>query len=434
MKVNKSIQIPHLGRVEGHGGIDIEIENGEVVKVNLDIYEGSRFYEILVMGKNYYEVPSIISRVCAICSVGHTLTSQMAVENAFGLKVTKRTELLRGLLLHGQLIESHSLHIAALVLPDLLGYDGVLSMAKDYAKEVSVGLGLKKLGNAIQELVGGRCIHPINALVGGFGKVPEKNQLLTLKGQLEKGLGDALVVADLLGTINISDYADSPTIFAALEPHDTTRYSYLGDTIITSLGERFPVAEFRKICHEGVVKHSHAKQSLYSGKPFMTGSLARINLNGAALLAGKAKEVQEKLIPNLPSQNILHNNLAQMIEMVHSIERAMTLIDLLIEERLGDQEPLKFEVHAGKGVGAIEVPRGTLYHYYEIDDEGKIIDADIITPTAQNLANCEKDLKVSVGRLMNEPKDYMEFKLEMVARAYDPCISCAVHLVNLEKK
>lgn len=432
MKVNKSISIPHLGRVEGHGGIEIDIENGEVHKVNLDIYEGSRFYEVLVIGKYYYEVPPIISRVCAICSAGHTLTSQMAVENAFGLQVSRKTELLRGLLLNGELIESHSLHLSALVLPDLLGYDGVLAMAKDYTKEVSIALGLKKLGNSIQELIGGRAIHPINALVGGFGKIPAKKELLVLKTNLEKGLNDALVIADLFKTLKISDYPESPTIFAALEPEDTTRYSFLGDYIITSLGEKFPKEEFRKICHEGVVKHSHAKQSLYSGKPFMTGALARINLNGTKSLQGKAKEVQEKLLPKLPSENILHNNLAQMIELVHSIERSIALVDLLIEEGLEPEEVLKFEIHAGKGVGAIEVPRGTLYHYYEIDDEGKIVDADIVTPTAQNLANCEKDLRVSVGKLLNEPKDYLEFKLEMVVRAYDPCISCAVHLVTLK--
>jgi len=432
MKVNKSISIPHLGRVEGHGGIDIDIENGEVIRVNLDIYEGSRFYEMLVIGKYYYEVPSIISRVCAICSVGHTLTSQMAVESAAGIQITRKTELLRGLLLHGELIESHSLHLSALVLPDLLGYDGVLSMAKDYPKEVSIALGLKKLGNSIQELIGGRAIHPINALVGGFGKIPSKNDLLELKTKLEKGLNDALVISDLFKTIKISDYPESPTIFSALEPKDSTRYSFIGDYIITSLGEKFTKEEFRKICHEGVVKHSHAKQSLYSGKPFMTGALARINLNGENLLQGKAKEVQEKLLPKLPSENILHNNLAQMIEIIHSIERSMLLIDLLIEEGLEQEEIPKYEVRAGKGVGAIEVPRGTLYHYYELDDEGKIIDADIVTPTAQNLANCEKDLKVSVGKLINEPKDYLEFKLEMVVRAYDPCISCAVHLVTLK--
>jgi len=433
MKVNKNIHIPHLGRVEGHGGIEIDIKDGEPIKVNLDIYEGSRFYEVLVLGKYYYEVPSIISRVCAICSASHTLAAQMAIENAFGVEVSKRTEFLRGLLIHGGMIESHSLHLAALVLPDLLGYDGVLNMAKDYPKEVSIALELKKLGNTLQELIGGRAIHPINALIGGFGKVPTKQELLSLKNSLSKGLEHALILVDLFKTFKISDYAESPTIYAALEPRDKTRYSFLGDYIITSLNERFPKEEFRKICHEGVVKHSHAKQSLYSGKPFMTGALARINLNGEKYLQGKAKEIQEQLLPNLPSQNILHNNTAQMIELIHSIERALQLVDLIINEGLEPEDLAEFEVHAGKGVGALEAPRGTLYHYYEIDDEGKIVEADIVTPTAQNLANCEKDLRVSIENLINEPKEYLEFKLEIVARAYDPCISCAVHLVKLNK-
>jgi sulfhydrogenase subunit alpha len=431
MEKDKLISIPHLGRVEGHGGIEVEIDNGKVTRVNMDIFEGSRFYEVLIVGKKFTEVSSIVSRVCGICSAGHTLTSQMATESALGIKVTQRTEFLRGLLLHGEAIESHALHLGCLVLPDLLGYDGPLAMAKDYPGEVTIALNLKKLGNQIQDLIGGRAIHPINALVGGFGKIPTKAELEKLKVELEKGLTYCDALVNLFAKIKLPEYTTHTGVYAALEPKEQ-RYSYLGDDILTSDGIRRPISEFRNICHEKVVSHSTAKQSLYNSLPFMVGALARVNLNWK-YLTGKAKEAQEKLMPNLPSHNTMHNNYAQMIELVHSIERSQQLIKFLFEEGLGSEEPVKYEIHAGKGVGAIEVPRGTLYHYYEFDDSGKIIDADIITPTAQNLANVEKDMRGAIEILINEPLEAMRNSLEHIARAYDPCISCATHLVKIKK-
>lgn len=429
MEKDRLISIPHLGRVEGHGGIEVEIEDGKVTRVNMDIFEGSRFYEVLVVGRKFTEISSIVSRVCGICSAGHTLTSQMAAENALGIKVTQRTEFLRGLLLHGEAIESHALHLGCLVLPDLLGYDGPLAMVKDYPGEVSIALNLKKLGNQVQDLIGGRAIHPINAVVGGFGRIPKKKELEKLNFELEKGLELSTALVDLFSKIRLPEYTTHSGIYAALEPTEQ-RYSYLGDNIITSDGVRRPIEDFRSICHEKVVSHSTAKQSLYNSQPFMVGSLARINLNWK-LLSGKAKLAQEKLLPELPSHNPLHNNYAQMVELVHSIERSQQLIKFLFEQGFGDEEPLKYEIHAGKGIGAIEVPRGTLYHYYEFDDEGKIVEADIITPTAQNLANVEKDMRGAVETLMKEPVKVIRASLESIARAYDPCISCATHLVKV---
>jgi sulfhydrogenase subunit alpha len=430
MEKDRLISIPHLGRVEGHGGIEVEIENSKITRVNMDIFEGSRFYEVLIIGKKFTEVSSIVSRVCGICSAAHTLTSQMATENALGIKVTQRTEFLRGLLLHGAAIESHALHLGCLILPDLLGYDGPLAMAKDYPNEVTIALNLKKLGNQIQDLIGGRAIHPINAVVGGFGRIPTRSELEKLYTELEKGLAYSSALVDLFSKIKLPEYTKHEGIYAALEPKEE-RYSYLGDYILTSDGVRRPIEEFRNICHEKVVSHSTAKQSLYNSKPFMVGSLARINLNWK-LLSGKAKQAREKLISELPSHNPLHNNLAQMIELVHSIERSQQLIKFLFEEGFGHEEPLKYEIHAGKGVGAMEAPRGTLYHYYEFDDAGKIVDADIITPTAQNLANVEKDMRGAVETLMKEPVKIIRGSLESIARAYDPCISCATHLVKLK--
>jgi sulfhydrogenase subunit alpha len=430
MENDKMISIPHLGRVEGHGGIEVEITQGKITRVNLDIFEGSRFYEVLIVGKKFTEISSIVSRVCGICSAVHTLTSQMATENALGIKVTQRTEFLRSLLLHGGAIESHALHLGCLVLPDLLRYDGPLSMAKDYPAEVTIALNLKKLGNQIQELIGGRAIHPINAIVGGFGKAPTKTELENLNSELEKGLSLSDKMLELFSKIKLPEYTDHVGIYAALEPRDE-QYSYLGDNILTSDGLSRPLIDFRKICHEKVVSHSTAKQSLYNSKPFMVGSLARINLN-SKYLSGKAREAQQMLLPNLPSHNSIYNNYAQMIELIYSIERSQQLIKFLFEEGFEHEDSLKYEIHAGKGVGAIEAPRGTLYHYYEFDDEGRILDADIITPTAQNLANVEKDMRGAVEKLLDQPQEAMRSSLEHIARAYDPCISCATHLVKLK--
>lgn len=433
MKVNRKIAIDHLGRVEGHGGIHVEIEQGKVTKVNMDIYEGSRFYEELIVGKRYDEVAGVVCRVCAICSADHLLASQMATERAFGLKISRQTFLLRGLLLHGSMLESHSLHVYALALPDLLGFNGVISMANQFPKEVSIALGLKKLGNSIQELIGGRSVHPINPIIGGFGVVPTKKQLIQLKSDLEKGRERALQTVDLYEKLlPLPDFADSATVYTSLKPREP-RYSYLGYTIQTSTGDRFPIEDYRKVCHERVVSHSHAKQSLYANMPFLTGSLARLNLNHAQL-QGTAQEVQQRLLPDLPSTNILHNNTAQLIEIFHSLDRAIILVDALLERGIEPELPVKVEPRAGKGVGALEVPRGTLFHAYEYDENGILVDADVITPTAQNLANAEKDLKTAVENLMQEEEEKLRLNLEMVARAYDPCISCAVHLVTLDIK
>lgn len=432
MDKDRKIVVPHLGRVEGHGGIDVEIDKGEITKVNMEIYEGSRFYEVLIIGKKFSEISSIVSRVCGICSAGHTLTSQMATESAFQIKVTPRTEFLRGLLLHGEAIESHALHLGCLVLPDLLGYDGPLSMAKDYPKEVTIALNLKKLGNTIQELIGGRAIHPINAVVGGFGKSPSKTQLEKLNSELQKGLEMSDAIIDIFSKIKLPELNFSEGIYSALIPKEE-RYSYLGDYIYTTDGVKRPISEFRSVCHEKVVSHSTAKQSLYNNQPFMVGALARININHK-YLTGKAKETLNKLFHTLPSHNPLHNNLAQVVELVHSIERSIQLIKFLFESGFEPEEPVKFEVFASKGIGAIEVPRGTLYHYYEFNDLGEVIEADIITPTAQNLANVEKNMREAVKTLIQGPINTVQSTLENIARAYDPCISCATHLVNVRIK
>lgn len=430
--MRKSIVIDRVCRVEGHGGITVNIEDGKVAEVKMHIFEGPRFFEPLVVGKTYDEVAPILMRICAICSASHTVASLMAVENAFGVEVSAQTRLLRELLLHGGNIESHALHLFCLVLPDLMCHPSAVALAADYPEEVRMGLELKKLGNTIQEAIGGRAIHPVNAIVGGFGKLPTHRRLLDLKKQLKKGLERSLAAFELVSSLELPDFCISPNTYAALSSNGSG-YSLLGDKIVLSTGYTTEISVYRDVCTETTVTHSHAKHSRFRTEPFMVGALARIALNGKGL-SGQARELERRLDPDWFSGNPLHNNVAQAIELVYSIEDSIEIIDQLLAAGIKEEKPEKVTPGPGTGTGAVEAPRGTLYHSYSFNEAGRLTEADIITPTAQNLANIEKDLRVTAENSIGESKGSIASKLEMVVRAYDPCISCSVHLLEVNFK
>ncbi len=430
--MSTSIVVDHLCRIEGHGGITVEVKNGKATRVHMDILEGTRFFEALIKGRSYSEVPGIVSRICSICSGVHTITSQLAVEDAFGVQVTEQTRRLRDLFLQGGNIASHALHVFCLALPDYLGYSGAIAMAADHPDKVKMGLELKKIGNTIQEVVGGRAVHPVNTVVGGFGRVPSREELSALRDKLVVGLDLAQKAVDYMVTLEAPRFTESPTVYAALRPTDGS-FSLMGEQICLSTGECFPIRDYRKVCNEFVVPHSHCKHSKYNGQPFMVGALARLMINGKAL-RGKARETAERLQLTSFTENIFHNNTAQVVELVFSLEHSIELVDELLREGVRAEKPAAVAVQAGEGTGAAEAPRGTLYHSYRFDDQGRLEWADVIAPTSQNAANIEKDLRVAVERLASEPKEVLAHKLEMVARAYDPCLSCSVHLVDLSNE
>lgn len=430
---SRSIVIPHLGRVEGHGGIFVKVVGGRVHEVNMDIFEGSRYYEALLKGKHLLEVQGVITRVCAICSAGHTVAALAALENALGITSSPRVFKLRGLLTLGATIESHALHVFALALPDFLGFDSVIAMAEKYPREVAFALKLKQLGNRIQELVGGRAVHPVNTLVGGFGKLPRHRDLEEIRRALAEAEGPLADFVELAAGVEMPDFATRPTVFVALRPHDEG-YRFRGSMLCTSRGEEFPVTAYRDVVREFTVEHSHAKHAaLTSGETYMVGSLARLALWGNRL-QGKAREAFARLFPSGVKENVLTNTWAQLVELVYCLERGQQVCEELLGWPEEAQEMQEYEVRAGRGVGALEVPRGTLIHEYAFDDDGIITSANVITPTAQNLANTERDLRVAVERLLAadlSSEANLKLKLEMVARAYDPCISCSVHVTYL---
>jgi coenzyme F420-reducing hydrogenase alpha subunit len=283
----RTVTIPHLGRVEGHGGITVRIAGDRIEDVNMDIHEGSRYYEALLKGKHFLEVQGIITRVCAICSANHTVAALNALENALGIEQSERIHKLRGLLLLGSMIESHSLHVFALALPDFLGHDSIISMAKDHPHEVAFALRLKQLGNRIQDAIGGRAVHPINTLVGGFGTIPTAETLRTIRSELEEALEPLMDLVDLVAGLDVPDWAAEPSIHVALRPYEDA-YRLRGVAICTSRGDEFPITDYRDVVREFTVEHSHAKHAaLASGESYMVGAMSRLTLWGH-FLGGRA--------------------------------------------------------------------------------------------------------------------------------------------------
>jgi sulfhydrogenase subunit alpha len=427
--MKRTIEVNHLARVEGHGGILVEVDGREVNRVEFQVFEGARLIEALLGGRSYTDVSQIVSRICAICSVAHSLTSLKATEDAFGVVPSAQTQRLRDLMYRGENIESHSLHLFLLALPDYLGYPSAMAMAGEHGDAVALGLRLKKLGNTIQEMLGGRAIHPTNAVIGGFGALPSTADLVALRDALEQGLRDCETALGIVAGLPPVPYCDADIAFAALRSGTPYGY-YLGEEIDLVTGEHrtsFDAADYRLLTSENVVSHSHAKHSHYDGRSFMAGALARLAVNGD-LLAGRAAEARVALGLEGPLRNPMDNNKAQAVELFHDVEVALSTVETLLREGLADEPRPRVAPRAGTGTAVTEAPRGLLVHSYTYDEMGNIVHADVITPTAINAASMEDHFCAAVAQ--SDPGDDLTLRLGMIARAYDPCISCSVHVVQ----
>jgi sulfhydrogenase subunit alpha len=426
----KEIKIEPLARVEGHGGIKVEIDGNKISNVEIRILEGPRLFEELVIGKTPEEDLSIVPRICAICNLSHKYAALRGLEKALGIEIPHITQEYRHLMHHGEMIESHSLHIYFLALPDFLGYDNAVAMADKYGDVVVKALQLKKFGNKVMRLMGGRMVHGENPVLGGFNKLPSKKKLLAIQKEAGELLHFAMETIDILAGLEIDDHMERETQFLCCKPpHDG--YDYYGDVLLTSDGKEHPAENYKNVINERVVSHSFAKRGTYNGAPFTVGALARIILLKDRLM-GKAKEAFDKLFNERWYRNPLYNNFAQAIEQVFSLERIISVIDELLES---DQpEIAKRTRETGKGTGAVEAPRGTLIHSYKIKN-GKTTAADFITPTAMFLDDIEAFIHTGGENLLTKNNlDNIELKFEMIARAYDPCISCSAHLVEVVYK
>ncbi|MCX5787875.1 MAG: Ni/Fe hydrogenase subunit alpha [Elusimicrobia bacterium] len=431
------IDVHHLTRVEGHGNIVVDVKNGKVEKCEWQVPEAPRFFESMVRGRHYTEVARVTSRICGICSIGHTLASLKATEAACAVEISHQTGRLRRLLKHAENFDSHVLHVFVLAAPDLAGAPSVLPLIKTHPAVVAGALKLKRLGHEWGSLIGGRTTHPTSAVPGGFTSVPTEDELQTLRGRLLKAAADLEPLLEVVAALakNIPSFY-RPTEYIAL--HSDVDYSlYNGDIQSFVDGrpkERLPVSEYRRVTNEYVVPQSTAKYTRNRLPCYAVGALARFN-NNHEQLHHEAKRVAQALGLLPHCFNPYMNTAAQAVEMVHNLHKSIQIIDELLAEGVSLEKPAA-PTRFGKGSGAVEVPRGILFHEYEYDKEGICVSGNCIIPTNQNHGNIQADFEKLVPELLEAGKGekQMELALEMLVRAYDPCISCSTHYLDVTFK
>jgi len=435
MSVNKSINIHYVTRVEGHGNIKVNLQDGKVEECCWEVSEAPRFFEAMVVGRKWHEMHHITSRICGICSVAHQFASLKATENALSVGIPEQTLKLRKILLDGENLQSHILHVGYLVLPDLLGVGSVIPLAGTHKNELLKVVRVHRMANEICEIIGGRTTHPIRCVVGGFCALPTEEELKAVKDRFVKSLDDLQFLAELIrGLLPKFPDFERETEYIALTS-DSEYALYDGDIGSSDTGKT-EVENYLKITNEYIVPHSTAKFTKHVRDSYMVGALARFNLNHEKLLP-KAKAVADMLGLEPVCTNPFMNNVAQLVECVHSAENSIKLVDEILdaglkEDEVVDEESSSIKIRPGRGIGAVEAPRGILFHDYEYDSSGKCVKANCVIPTNQNHANIQKDMEELVPQIAHLSKDKIELTLEMLVRAYDPCISCSAHYLRVK--
>jgi len=423
------IDVHHVTRVEGHGNIVVGIANGKLEECRFDVVETPRFFEAMLRGRPYQEASHITSRICGICATGHATTSLRACEKALGILPSDQTVLLRKLSFHGEILDSHVLHVYMLVAPDFLGVGSVIPLASSHPEVVLRALRMKKLAGDLCAAVSGRHTHPIAMTVGGFTHFPKPGELESLRKRLEDCRADVDATIELCASLPWPKFERDTEYVSLTRPDE---YAFIDGEIVTSDGTRLPIEDYRQVTNEYLVQHSSAKFTRHQRESLMVGALARFN-NNHAQLHPRAKAAAAALGLTPKVTNTFLNTAAQAVEIVHCVEDAIQVIDQLLERGIAPEEPVPPTKMGGEGVGACEVPRGILIHHYWIGEDGKITGANCIIPTNQNIANLEGDMRTLVPQILHKPAEKIRLDLEMLVRAYDPCISCSVHVAKLER-
>ena len=422
---DRTLMVKALARVEGEGGMVVRVRDGKVEDVELSIYEPPRFFEAFLRGRRFTETPDITSRICGICPVAYQMSACLAMEDIAPVSVNGPIADLRRLLYCGEWIESHALHIYLLHAPDFLGYPGAVEMAKDHRGLVERGLRLKRAGNDILALLGGRSVHPINVRVGGFYSAPLRQDLAELRETLLRARDDAVETVRWCAGLEFPDFSQEYT-FVALQHPDV--YPIMEGRIGVSDGSSFEVSAFDNNVIEKHVEHSNALHArLIDGNSYMAGPLARYALNGPLLSEVARDEAADAglgVVCNNPFQSII----VRAVESLYACDEAIRIIENyeVPERSFVDVEPC-----AGIGHGATEAPRGLLYHQYKTNGEGIIEDARIVPPTSQNQVRIEEDLRSFVEPRLDLSTEELTWLCEQAIRNYDPCISCATHFLDL---
>ncbi len=422
----RNIRVQAMTRVEGQGALRIRLRDGEIDEVQLNIYEPPRLFEALLRGRALEDVPDITARICGICPVAYQMSSVHALEAALGVQVTPELRRLRRLLYCAEWIESHALHVHLLHVPDFLGYESSLALAKDHPDEVNRGLRLKKHGNQLLEVLGGRAVHPVNVAVGGFYRLPRRAELAALVPDFEWGLQAAADAARWVAGFDFPRF-ERPYDFVAVSHPD--EYAMCEGQICTSDGLAIEASAFEQHFREQQVPHSTALQAVRvdTAGTYFVGVLARMNLNREQLLPA-ARRLADEVGLESPCRNPFKSIVARSIEIVQAYEEALSILK---DYRPAKLARMKYQPQQAEGAAATEAPRGLLYHRYEIDANGLVSMANIVPPTSQNQGQIEDDLRHYLPAVLSQPDEQVALACERLVRSYDPCISCSTHFLRV---
>ncbi|MFI8454621.1 Ni/Fe hydrogenase subunit alpha [Kitasatospora sp. NPDC085464] len=423
-RTRRLLTVGALARVEGEGALHVSARGNEVESVRLAIYEPPRYFEALLRGRRYTEPPDLTSRICGICPVAYQMSACRAVENACGVEVGGQLAQLRRLLYCGEWIESHTLHVYLLHAPDFLGLPDALALARTDAALLQRGLRLKKAGNEVVEVLGGRAIHPVNVRVGGFHRLPSRNELDHLAAVLRQARIDAEETVGWVAGFEFPSLTVRHEFLALTEPD---RYAIDSGTPTGARVGPFGVGEFEQHVREHQVPHSTALHATLDGRPHLTGPLARWNLSADRLPAG-VRDLAAAAGLGPSCDNPFRSILIRAVEVLWAVTEAQRIIEQY-EPPPGPAVPVPPKT--GTGYGATEAPRGLLYHRYDIDADGLVRRAVIVPPTAQNQTAIEADLRAFIGPRLHLDDAELTRQCERVIRSYDPCISCAAHFLAL---
>ncbi len=423
------IHIHHLTRVEGHGDIIVRIRNGSLEEVRFSVVEAPRFFEAFFRERDYREVTHLASRICGICAVSHRGAALKATEAAFDTEISDQSILLRRLAFHGEVLSSHILHVYFLAAPDYLGVPSLLHWAKKDRDTVLRAMRLKQTAYDLCKWVIGRHTHPVAMKVGGFPFVHNTQQLGPIRERLVASMADIRDTVSLFNSFSIPVF-ERETEYLSLSHPD--QYAIYDGDIVSSDGNKIPPHRYKDLIQEYMVPYSTAKYARCNRSEYMVGALARVN-NNFEQLSPFAREAADLAGLKVPCFNPFMNTTAQIVECAHCLEDSIQIIDRLLETGIRiEDEQTKITPCAGAGVGAVEAPRGILFHEYEYDEKGICVSANLMIPTGQNLGNLEADMRAFTPGILHRKEASISHALEMLVRAYDPCISCSTHVVRLK--
>jgi len=424
----RTIKVDYLARVEGEGAMHVRVKDGRVEDVKLKIFEPPRFFEAFLRGRSFREAPDITARICGICPVAYQMSSCHAMEDAAGVRVTGQLRELRRLLYCGEWIESHGLHVFMLHAPDFLGYPSAIEMAKDHREVVEMGLKLKKVGNDIGNVLGGREVHPINVKVGGFYKAPRKRDFAKLEEDLKWAADAAEKTIRWTANLPFPDFEQDYELVCLSHPDE---YPMNEGRIISNRGLDIAIDDFEEHFEEEHVPYTNALQSVHKGHgAYFVGPMARFALNFDKITP-RCRALAREVGMDTGCRNPFRSIIIRSIELLYACEEALRVI---AQYEPPDPPAIGVNAGGGTGYGCTEAPRGLLYHRYRMDEQGDILEAKIVPPTSQNQKTIEDDLRQLVPGFLHLDDEKLQWQCEQTIRNYDPCISCATHFLKIHRE